>query len=401
MRLRSGSLRAGRRSAAWRPCRSRVRSGRAGAGRAPAAEKVSPAQVKAAIDLLGSLDFPVRMNAGTDGAPRGLVSGGTRAARGRRHSRRLIRPLQGAGRAVRVHRPPDQATRWSRRSPIGTIGCAPRRTPGSSITGSGDGAAAAGGADEGGVGVREAGADPRARRPRRRSEGPRGHDRARDERPGSVPRRRHRGAGRVQGGATRFSRSWTWRRLEGRCRTTRSGDRADRRQAWAARAGRPAAHRPANLQPSIAAAICLLGSNCGSHLGYLTETLEFAIANPGYQELLRAAAGGLSALAVAGNQEAAAALFERGGPTRDPERAAIALALGTLALRNTTVTLQVLGEQKALEPGHRAAARSLRHARRGSRGGAVLRRGQARLLGGRSRLAGPQDRRMLIQQLEF
>ena len=107
---------------------------------------------------------------------------------------------------------------------------------------------------------------------------------------------------------------------------------------------------PRNLQPSIAAAICLLGSNCSSHLGYLTETLRFAIANPGYQELLRAAAGGLSALAVAGNQEAATTLFERGGPTRDPERAPIALALGTLALRNTTLTLKALEGQKALDP---------------------------------------------------
>ena len=103
---------------------------------------------------------------------------------------------------------------------------------------------------------------------------------------------------------------------------------------------------PRNLQPSIAAAICLLGSNCGSHVTYLTRTLEFAIANPGYQELLRAAAGGLSALAIAGNEEAAAVLFERGGPTRDPERAAIALSLGTLALRNTTVTLQVLESRR-------------------------------------------------------
>ena len=107
---------------------------------------------------------------------------------------------------------------------------------------------------------------------------------------------------------------------------------------------------PRSLQPSIAAAICLLGSNCSSHLGYLTETLRFAIANPGYQELLRATAGGLSALAVAGNQEAAATLFERGGPTRDPERAAIALALGTLALRNTALTLKVLEAQKDLDP---------------------------------------------------
>jgi HEAT repeat protein len=115
---------------------------------------------------------------------------------------------------------------------------------------------------------------------------------------------------------------------------------------------------PRNLQPSIAAAICLLGSNCGSHVGYLMETLKFAVANPGYQELLRAAAGGLAALAVAGNQEAAAILFERGAPTRDPERAAIALALGSLALRNTKLTLQALERQTALD----AAVELLREA---------------------------------------
>src|SRR5215203_4314643 len=37
---------------------------------------------------------------------------------------------------------------------------------------------------------------------------------------------------------------------------------------------------PRNLQPSIAAAICLAGSNCASHLAYLLDTLKFAIANP-------------------------------------------------------------------------------------------------------------------------
>lgn len=105
---------------------------------------------------------------------------------------------------------------------------------------------------------------------------------------------------------------------------------------------------PRNLQPSLAAAICLLGSNCGSHVGYLVETLRFTIANPGYQDLLRATTGGLAALAVAGNKEAAAVLFERGAPTRDPERAPIALALGTIALRNTALMLQVLEAQPDL-----------------------------------------------------
>jgi HEAT repeat protein len=107
---------------------------------------------------------------------------------------------------------------------------------------------------------------------------------------------------------------------------------------------------PRNLQPSIAAAICLTGSNCGSHVGYLLDTLKFAIANPGYQDLLRATAGGLAAVASAGNQEAATALFERGGPTRDPERAPIALALGTIAIRNTTLMMKVLEQQAQLDP---------------------------------------------------
>ena len=105
---------------------------------------------------------------------------------------------------------------------------------------------------------------------------------------------------------------------------------------------------PRTLQPSIAAAICLIGSNCGSHAGYLLDTLKFAIANPGHQQLLRAAASGLAAVAIAGSHDAAAALFDRGAPTRDPERAAIALALGTMALRNTTLTMAVLEKQSDL-----------------------------------------------------
>jgi HEAT repeat protein len=106
---------------------------------------------------------------------------------------------------------------------------------------------------------------------------------------------------------------------------------------------------PRNLQPSVAAAICLLGSNCDSHTSYVLETLKFAIANPGFQELLRSAARGLAALAVAGNKEAATALFEHGAPTRDPERAAIALALGTIALRNTGLLLEVLQNGRDLD----------------------------------------------------
>ena len=102
---------------------------------------------------------------------------------------------------------------------------------------------------------------------------------------------------------------------------------------------------PRTLQPSIAAAICLLGSNCSSHQGYIAETLKFATTNAGFQPLLRAAAGGLAALGVAGNKDSVQQLIDRGIPARDPERAAIALALGMVTLRNTPLMLSVLEAQ--------------------------------------------------------
>jgi len=99
---------------------------------------------------------------------------------------------------------------------------------------------------------------------------------------------------------------------------------------------------PRHSQPAIAAAICLLGINCSSHQGYLTDTLTFGIEQIGFQDLLRGASSGLASLAVAGNEEAMRTLIDLGAPTRDPARAAIALALGTVALRNTPLALKVL-----------------------------------------------------------
>ena len=99
---------------------------------------------------------------------------------------------------------------------------------------------------------------------------------------------------------------------------------------------------PRHGQPSIAAAICLLGVNCDAHENYLAESLKFADKNTGFQELLRAAAAGFGALGVAGHEEAANALFDIGIPSRDPTRAPIALALGTVALRNTPLMLKIV-----------------------------------------------------------
>jgi HEAT repeat protein len=99
---------------------------------------------------------------------------------------------------------------------------------------------------------------------------------------------------------------------------------------------------PRPTQPSIAAAICLLGVNCESHHGYLAEVVKFADKNAGFQEMLRGAAAGLGALAVAGHAEAAASLISIGVPSNDPTRAPVALAIATVALRNTPLMMTLL-----------------------------------------------------------
>jgi hypothetical protein len=104
---------------------------------------------------------------------------------------------------------------------------------------------------------------------------------------------------------------------------------------------------PRQTQPTVAAAICLLGVNCESHENYLAQTLRFADSNPGFQELLRGAATGLAALGVAGRGSATSTLFEVGIPSRDPTRAPVALGVATVALRNTPLMLSTLERHPA------------------------------------------------------
>ena len=99
---------------------------------------------------------------------------------------------------------------------------------------------------------------------------------------------------------------------------------------------------PKETQPAIAASICLIGTNCSSHIGYLEKTLTYAETYPGFQELLRSAAAGLGHIARQGNAEALRILFDVGIPSQDPVRAPVTLALGLVALRNTPLMLKTL-----------------------------------------------------------
>lgn len=103
---------------------------------------------------------------------------------------------------------------------------------------------------------------------------------------------------------------------------------------------------PRQAQPVVAAGICLLGINCDVHERYLVETLSFADRTPGFQELVRSAAASLGALAVAGRESAAEALIAIGIPAAESTRAPVALATATFALRNTPLALGLLGRHE-------------------------------------------------------
>jgi HEAT repeat protein len=107
---------------------------------------------------------------------------------------------------------------------------------------------------------------------------------------------------------------------------------------------------PRERQPALAAAICLLGVNCGSHEPFLVQTIDFTIKNPGFQDLVRSAANGLSKLAVAGRDSAWDALIDKGQGSVDPVRAPMALALATAAVENpegALAAIQRANDQKA------------------------------------------------------
>jgi HEAT repeat protein len=104
-------------------------------------------------------------------------------------------------------------------------------------------------------------------------------------------------------------------------------------------------------QPAVAAAICLLGINCASHQKFVIDTMTFAVANIGFQDLLRASAKALGAIAASGRADAAEALLDAGIPARDPARSPIALAFGGVALRNTPLIVKLLAGRSDLRDG--------------------------------------------------
>jgi HEAT repeat protein len=106
-------------------------------------------------------------------------------------------------------------------------------------------------------------------------------------------------------------------------------------------------HGSPSVQPFVAAAVCLLGADCEKNEEFLAQTLTFSESNAGFQELVRGAATGLGALAVEGRATALDALLRIGLPAREPTRSRIALAVATIALRNTPLALSAFERHPA------------------------------------------------------
>ena len=103
------------------------------------------------------------------------------------------------------------------------------------------------------------------------------------------------------------------------------------------------------LQPIVAASLCLVGAQCSEREKYLTDLLKGAATSGEPQENVRADVTGLTALALAGRASAAEALFDAGAHALDPLRAAIALAVATIALRTPTFAFALLEKSPSKE----------------------------------------------------
>ena len=101
------------------------------------------------------------------------------------------------------------------------------------------------------------------------------------------------------------------------------------------------------LQPIVSASACLLGIDCRNQVRYVVQAMEYGAARGGGDQiLLRAAATAAGALAAAGRGEALDALIAAGVGADDPVRAPLALALGSVALRDPVRMLETLAARE-------------------------------------------------------
>ena len=200
-------------------------------------------------------------------------------------------------------------------------------------------------------------------------------------------------------------RSSTVAKLEARCRTTRSrrsgkiGDPASRAALAELQqtAPTPSCSRRLRRRCACLASSCAAQTRTISRRRWCSRPAIARLSDRCFAARSRAGRA-----RDAGDDRRSSALLDAGVPAEDPRARRHRLGVGTWRFRNPGRRARGARERGSDSDGvDRAAARRLRHAVRGLRGGAFLRRGPARLLGG----AGGSPRRRvaeaLIEKLEF
>lgn len=107
---------------------------------------------------------------------------------------------------------------------------------------------------------------------------------------------------------------------------------------------------PQQIQPTISAALCLLGRACPEAEKYLKDTLSFASRTTGYQSLLRGAVHAQGMLALNGTKGAVGVLLDAGIAAKtEPARAPVVLGLGLVALKQPELILAALETRTDLD----------------------------------------------------
>ena len=93
------------------------------------------------------------------------------------------------------------------------------------------------------------------------------------------------------------------------------------------------------LEPMVSAAAAAFGTDRDAHFAFVVDTLRYAASAGDQRDLVRSAAAGLGALAATGDERALAVLFDIAAGAPTAEREAIALVLGTIAMRHPDAVL--------------------------------------------------------------
>jgi len=103
------------------------------------------------------------------------------------------------------------------------------------------------------------------------------------------------------------------------------------------------------LQPTVSAALCLMGIDCPARIVFVVDTLRYASAAEGQTALLRGAVHAAAMLARGGHGDAFDALVDAALTARDAARDAVILGVGLVILRQPTMALDEFEQRQQPE----------------------------------------------------